>query len=81
MSQIVSSGEQLTLDLVRAMQNLKKTIMSYGKAKPSVPEGGFLAFWRSVDAAKTIKKVAEKILSAPSFARVLRNTCLRYHHL
>ena len=64
MLQIISTGEHLALDLVRSMDNLKKAIMTYRKGRPGrgrgrggKREGGFLAFWRSVDAAETIKKV------------------------
>ena len=73
MLQITSAGEHLTLDMVRTMQNLKKAIMAYkkgrsrqeerGSAPPMLeggsppPEGGFLAFWKSVDAAQQIRKV------------------------
>ena len=76
--QIISSGEHLTLDLVRGLQNLKKEILAEKRRKDEmntlknngkniikylkkqqkhVSLGGFIAFWRSVDPAKTIKKV------------------------
>ena len=66
MLQIISAGEHLTLDMVRAMHNLKEEIRTYrhsiGRRRREggrgvKREGGFLAFWRSVDATETFKKV------------------------
>ena len=89
---IISTGQHLTLDVIRAMQNLKKAILTeklredtkreaegknlkdielfralakdfraLGQVGKESSSGGFLAFWRSVDAAETIKKVTFKM--------------------
>ena len=87
--QIISSGEHLTLDLVRGLQNLKKDILAEKRRKDEMNTlkkngknikylekqhkhvaslGGFIAFWRSVDPAKTIKKVLFiQMFSVPLF--------------
>ena len=87
--QIISSGELLTLDLVRGLQNLKKDILAEKRRKDEMNTlkkngknikylkkqhkhvsslGGFIAFWRSVDPAKTIKKVLFiQMFSVPLF--------------